>query len=147
MELYKKTEKMRLNGERQIAGLMKRITKLKKTKDVFGVELRQACKVCRQDFLESENFNWSCRTHKSEWSGDLWWCCGKTQKDAPGCKFDKHIRIKDVDEEDEYKKKPGGTDEELDKVVCQCCKEVGHKADYCPNDPNFRTNILAEHVN
>jgi len=45
------------------------------------------CKFCGKDFHERENFNWSCRTHQSQWSGEMWWCCGKTSKDALGCKF------------------------------------------------------------
>jgi hypothetical protein len=39
--------------------------------------------------MESENFNWSCRTHQSEFGGEMWWCCGKIGKDAIGCKFSK----------------------------------------------------------
>ena len=51
--------------------------------------------------MESENFNWSCRTHRSEYSGEIWWCCGKTGKESLGCKFGKHLnRNDDVDEED-----------------------------------------------
>jgi hypothetical protein len=43
------------------------------------------CKRCGKDFDERENYNWSCRTHKSQWSGEMWWCCGKRNKDAIGC--------------------------------------------------------------
>ena len=28
-------------------------------------------------YLDSENYNWSCRTHTSEFGGEMWWCCGK----------------------------------------------------------------------
>ena len=56
------------------------------------------CKKCAKEFIEKENFNWSCRTHKSEWSGDMWWCCGKRTKEAAGCKYGKH-EIKDEDED------------------------------------------------
>jgi len=55
---------------------------------------------CGADYLESDNFNWSCRVHKSEFSGELWWCCGKTFKEAAGCKFDKHQAKNDGDEEE-----------------------------------------------
>jgi len=48
------------------------------------------CHNCRKDFKDVDNFNWSCRTHQSEWSGEMWWCCGKSTIDAPGCKFGKH---------------------------------------------------------
>lgn len=30
----------------------------------------------------------------------MWWCCGKSTKDAAGCKFSKHEMIKD--EEDAF---------------------------------------------
>jgi hypothetical protein len=43
------------------------------------------------EFSDKENFNWSCRTHSSEWGGTVWWCCGKTDFEAPGCKFSKHV--------------------------------------------------------
>ena len=32
----------------------------------------------------------------------MWWCCGKTNKDALGCKFNKHIMRKDEIEEVEF---------------------------------------------
>lgn len=35
----------------------------------------------------------------------MWWCCGKTSVNAPGCKFSKHRAedYKDEDDEDEDK--------------------------------------------
>ena len=30
----------------------------------------------------------------------MWWCCGKSNKDAPGCKFSKHETYHDEDEQD-----------------------------------------------
>jgi hypothetical protein len=30
----------------------------------------------------------------------MWWCCGKTSKDAVGCKFRKH-EVRNEDQEDE----------------------------------------------
>ena len=39
--------------------------------------LEKVCKNCSKDYIETENFNWSCRTHRSEFSGEIWWCCGK----------------------------------------------------------------------
>ena len=48
------------------------------------------CKNCSKLYYETENFNWSCRVHPSEWSGEIYWCCGKTEKDAPGCRTAKH---------------------------------------------------------
>jgi DNA repair exonuclease SbcCD ATPase subunit len=66
-----------------------RITKLKNKRGVVNMDQKQ-CSLCSKEFLEKENFNWSCRTHKSEWSGEMWWCCGKTSKGAHGCGVSKH---------------------------------------------------------
>ena len=33
----------------------------------------------------------------------MWWCCGKTSKEALGCKFNKHIAK--VDDEDQEAKR------------------------------------------
>jgi len=30
----------------------------------------------------------------------MWWCCGKTQKDAPGCLFSKHECKEDEDDDE-----------------------------------------------
>ena len=58
----------------------------------------KTCKQCTNEYNEKENFNWSCRQHQSEYSGEMWWCCGKTTKEALGCKFRKH-ETKDDEEE------------------------------------------------
>jgi len=29
----------------------------------------------------------------------MWWCCGKTGKDMPGCKFRKHESKEDEDDD------------------------------------------------
>jgi len=50
------------------------------------------CANCGKDFDEKANFNWSCRTHKSTFGGEIWWCCGRKGKDDPGCRFGKHER-------------------------------------------------------
>jgi hypothetical protein len=55
----------------------------------------KTCKQCTNEYNEKENFNWSCRVHQSEWGGEMWWCCGKRIKDAPGCKFNKHVSKED----------------------------------------------------
>lgn len=84
-------------------------------------EETQTCKMCGVDFSENENFNWSCRTHRSEFSGELWWCCGKTNKEALGCKFGSHKARRDDDDD--------GLDLARDPTKnqkCKCCKEGGH---------------------
>lgn len=66
----------------------------------------------------------------------MWWCCGKHTKDALGCKYSKHQSKddedddKDFDEKEDYKKDKG--------FKCYCCKEMGHRTDDCPKDPNLR---------
>ena len=65
----------------------------------------------------------------------MWWCCGKTDKNNPGCKFSKHAN----------------TDQELFEVNeeqpksnqysrCAACKQLGHLIHECEKDPNFKTN-------
>jgi hypothetical protein len=31
----------------------------------------------------------------------MWWCCGKTKINSPGCKYQKHVTKEGPDEEDE----------------------------------------------
>lgn len=102
----------------------------------MNVDSTKTCKNCGADYLESENFNWSCRTHKSDYSGEMYWCCGKLKQDAPGCKFEKHQARTDADDEDMLadNNKVGQK-----KEVCKCCKETGHPTNKCENDPNFHT--------
>ena len=66
----------------------------------------------------------------------MWWCCGKTAKEARGCKFSKHEK-QDEDEEDE----DTGNVLESNKLnmKCRCCKEIGHSIENCPRDPNIKT--------
>jgi hypothetical protein len=66
----------------------------------------------------------------------MWWCCGKSTKDAFGCKFNKHT-YKDEEEENEDDFR---TAHEIARLTrCMCCKELGHAIDVCPRDPNFKT--------
>ena len=79
--------------------MKQRISKLKNSKGRVdhGIKI---CRNCGKEFHEKENFNWSCRTHMSDFGGEMWWCCGKRGKDQPGCKFAKH-ECKDEDDEDD----------------------------------------------
>ena len=80
--------------------------------------------------------------HRSEFSGEIWWCCGKENKDAPGCKYASH-QSKEEDEDEEM-----ANDEPVQKqptnIRCYCCKEVGHLIDQCPRDPNIRSKYDTE---
>jgi hypothetical protein len=42
---------------------------------------------------------------KSEFGGEMWWCCGKLEKEDLGCKFAKHESKEDEEEDDEEKEK------------------------------------------
>ena len=66
----------------------------------------------------------------------MWWCCGKTGRDAHGCKYSKHECKDDEDDLEDAKERE---DEKLQKIRCMCCKGIGHKMTECPKDPNMRT--------
>jgi hypothetical protein len=64
----------------------------------------------------------------------MWWCCGKNKKNAPGCKFQKHLSKEEGDDS-------GGELQEGHKILyCQVCGKQGHKAQNCERDPNMRTS-------
>jgi hypothetical protein len=95
------------------------------------------CRQCHKAFFESENFNWSCKTHSSEYSGEVWWCCGKSSKDAPGCRKAKHLS---KDEDDERDQSTKGLFIRFCTVrATQSCRSNGHASSECPKDPNLRT--------
>jgi hypothetical protein len=49
--------------------LRQRIQRIKNKR--FRIEDNQKiCKKCTREYLEKENFNWSCKTHQSEWSSE-----------------------------------------------------------------------------
>ena len=64
----------------------------------------KTCKICGKEFRESENFNWSCRRHTSDWGGDIYWCCGNNDKNARGCKTNKHECKEDEEDLDKAEK-------------------------------------------
>jgi len=102
-ETYEKLvalEKEKKNFVAEREKMRDRIKKLKQRKGKFDIA-QKICKNCTKDYIEKENFNWSCRTHRSEWSGEIWWCCGKDIKDQPGCKYAKHESKEEEDEMDD----------------------------------------------
>ena len=70
----------------------------------------------------------------------MWWCCGKRGIDAPGCKFSKHESKDDFDEEEQQRRH----EKEQKKLRCICCKELGHRIEQCPRDPNYKTMAPCE---
>lgn len=93
----------------------------------------QICKVCQKLYLEMENFNWSCRTHYGEFSGEMWWCCGKPGREALGCRLARHVSKEDEDLE------PQDSTEAPSDLLCASCKGLGHRHADCPKDPNIRS--------
>ena len=114
-----------------------RITKLLSRKGKFDSGLK-TCRNCGKDYNEKENFNWSCTQHTGEWSGQMWWCCGKLNKEDRGCKFGKHEN-KDDDEDDLLNDTAAAKLKMQKYKRCYCCKEFGHTIAECPRDPNFVT--------
>ena len=73
-----------LNYEKDV---MKSKMKQMKHRKVVKDSDNKFCVTCQKEYSEKENFNWSCRVHISEYGDHMWWCCGKTDINAPGCKF------------------------------------------------------------
>lgn len=97
-------------AEKTLKGLTEEYEKLRQKakqyrlrRKQYGEEEEKVCKNCQRVYIESENFNWSCRRHQNEYSGEIYWCCGKSHRDAPGCKTSKH-ESKEDDEEEEVNK-------------------------------------------
>ena len=103
-----------------------RITKLISRKGKFDSGLK-TCKNCGKEYNEKENFNWSCKQHRGEWGGQMWWCCGKQNKDDRGCKFSSHESKED--EDDDLKDEDASKLKAKKYMRCYCCKELGHKLD------------------
>jgi hypothetical protein len=92
------------------------------------------CKRCNKEFIEENNFNWSCTSHTSEFSGEIYWCCGAKSKQSTGCQKRKH-EAKTEEEEAEVLK----NEEAVEVWFCACCRKGGHSAKDCPSDPNRLT--------
>ena len=69
-KLILEKEKKALIAERE--KMKDQIRKLKARKGKVDIA-QKSCKNCTKDYIETENFNWSCRIHQGEWSGELWW--------------------------------------------------------------------------
>lgn len=71
----------------------------------------------------------------------MYWCCGKTSKDAPGCLVTKH-EAGEGEEDDELK----GVDKDGPKnkanQKCACCRGrgLGCNITSCKRDPNIKGN-------
>jgi hypothetical protein len=96
---------------------------------------------CGKDYTEKDNFNWSCHYHTGEFEdqGQIWWCCGKKDPKARGCKFQKHINN---EEKEKLMENKTNLTIQPHKRKCQCCKGYGHNEKMCPKDPNIRSSKL-----
>jgi hypothetical protein len=81
--LHYESNNKRLETENQ--KLKYRIQKImqRKGKMESGIKM---CGRCQKEYNEKENYNWSCRIHSSPWGGEMYWCCGKTNVNAVGCR-------------------------------------------------------------
>lgn len=93
---------------------------------------QKICLYCRSPYTEKGNFNWSCKRHRSAFSGTLYFCCGTNNKNAPGCELSKHIS-------EHYQELP-----KIYKCFCPTCKKEGHCAGDCVLDPNIRSSQSLE---
>jgi hypothetical protein len=71
----------------------------------------------------------------------MYWCCGKTAKDAPGCKANKHESKEEEDDDELEKEKKEREKERLLNAKCFSCKDFGHDPYECEKDPNLRTGF------
>lgn len=69
----------------------------------------------------------------------MWWCCGKRDQDAKGCKIGPHISKEDDADEDEEGLLGVEILKKTKYIKCLCCKQNGHTINDCPLDPNIKT--------
>lgn len=141
MEKFNRLEKKhQLISKERDSLKLKNIVLVNKTKNrATDIDIFKLCRHCGLEYSEKENFNWSCRQHTSVWGGSVWWCCGKTDKNNLGCKFDKHREKADEEHGDDEDDEERGL--KLENQKCQCCKRKGHTAKNCDLDPNFKTVV------
>jgi hypothetical protein len=94
-----KYEKLYKGLEDELTKLRQKMKQNRLMRKQRGEADEKVCRKCQKVFLDEDNFHWSCRTHQGEYSGERWWCCGKTSKEAPGCLVSMH-ESKEDDEED-----------------------------------------------
>jgi hypothetical protein len=152
IESLLKSEKRTKDLADEYEKLRLKLKQFRQKRKQYGEQDEKVCKYCQKMFVESENYNWSCRTHPSEYGSEMYWCCGREGRDAPGCRTSKH-ESRDEEEEKLAQGKDEGDKLQLASVQCsvfamQSCRDYGHKAGDCPKDPNFRSRFdLAEELN
>lgn len=129
VESYEETKKRLCEATEELKTIKSR---QKKSKVVKSSGDEKFCVVCFQVYTESSNFNWSCRTHKSQFNENRYWCCNSEGKNAPGCIFSKHTANEELLELEE---------EQRQVKFCSGCKETGHSIQECYKDPNVQTRV------
>lgn len=104
------------------------------------------CKLCNKAYYESENYNWSCSVHISQWSGAVYWCCGATNKDSIGCQKSKHEERKDEESQETLIFEFFNQEKETLKY-CSNCRQTGHKSHECSHDPNSYNGLYGGRKN
>lgn len=79
----------------EIKSLKKRFIKASPSLNKFAELI---CQNCKQMYKETDNFNWSCRFHKCEYTDNVYWCCGNSVKGSVGCVIGKHQCIEELDD-------------------------------------------------
>lgn len=110
-----------------------KLRKKAKQRNVKGIDIDEEkfCSKCQKTFCERENYNWSCKTHHGTIHENIYWCCGKTGKEAPGCVVSKHISKEDTSHQ---------SNDPFATKYCIGCKKHGHLLVDCPKDPNLKTH-------
>ena len=131
-KLFESSEeaKKRLNEATEELKTLK--TRHRKSKVIKSYGDEKFCVNCLQVYKDQDNFNWSCRTHKSQFSENRYWCCNAQGKSAAGCIFSKHTTNEELLEQDEENKTV---------KFCSGCKESGHSIQECFKDPNIHTRV------
>lgn len=93
-----KADKRHKDLEEEYTKLRLKIKQYRLKRKQYGETEVKVCRWCQKEYYEAENYNWSCRTHTSEFGEQMYWCCGKTSKEAPGCQTRKHESKEDDDE-------------------------------------------------
>ena len=76
----------------------------KKIHMMSNFDKEKICVKCKILYSDDINFNWSCKTHISHYSKNLWWCCGKSDKEAEGCSMSYHESNEEKQEKKRWNK-------------------------------------------
>ena len=82
-----------------------KMAQYRQRRKAYGEAEERICRNCQKVYIDSENFNWSCRIHQSEYGDNMWWCCGQPAKEAPGCRISRHESKDEEEEEEDLEKK------------------------------------------